>query len=61
MSWPTDEDCDRALEALNAARLGTRGPVSREAIRKALKAGLNKPDTRTEDEKDYEFDRLLGR
>lgn len=61
MPWPTDEDCDRALAALNAARLGTRGPISREAIRKALKAGLNKPDTRTQGEKDYDFDRCLGR
>jgi len=57
--WPTDEDCDRALSALNAARLGCRGPIPRNAMRKALIAGLRKPDTRTEAEKDYEFDRLL--
>lgn len=37
--WPTDEDVERALRALEAARLGSRGPISRQAMRKALIAG----------------------
>lgn len=63
-TWPTDEDCDRALHVLNEERLAGGYPVKhvdREMMRKVLKAGLNKPDTRTQEEKDYEFDRLLGR
>lgn len=57
MSWPSDEDCDRAIAALEAARLGTRGPIPRQAMRKALIAGLHPPDKRSEDERDYDFER----
>jgi hypothetical protein len=59
-TWPTDNDVDRALAALNEARLGVRGPISRQAMRKALIAGLHRPDTRTQAEKDYEFELYLG-
>lgn len=55
--WPSDEDCDRALHALNKARLGIRGPIPRQAMRKALLAGLHKPDNRTQEEKDYDLER----
>ena len=61
MIWPTDQDCERALKELAAARAGTRGPISIEVMRRVLKAGLRAPDTRTQEEKDYDFDRYLGR
>jgi hypothetical protein len=41
--WPSDAAVDRALVALEAARVGTRGPIPRQAMRKALIAGVREP------------------
>lgn len=53
-TWPSDDDCKRALAALENARKGVRGPIPLQAIRKALIAGLHKPDTRSDEDKEHE-------
>jgi len=52
--WPSDDDGRRALEALEQARKGTRGPIPLQAMKKALIAGHNRPDTRTPDQIEYD-------
>jgi hypothetical protein len=53
-SWPSDEDCRRAIAALEDARKGARGPIPLQAMRKALVAGLHPPDNRSEEDKEYD-------
>lgn len=52
--WPDDDDCWNAISALEEARKGTRGPIPLQAMRKALIAGLHKPETRTPEDIEHD-------